>query len=57
MNVIRITPKRLKKVELALGKLSGEVGKMAQHDSVLVVGGIQIDNIIYIYIRCWKKRI
>ena len=28
-----------------------------QHDSVLVVGGIQIDNIIYIYIRCWKKRI
>ena len=28
-----------------------------QHDSVLVVGGIQIYNIIYIYIRCWKKRI
>ena len=43
-NVIRITPKRLRKVELALGKLSGEVGKMVTHKKLAKGAGCVIST-------------
>ena len=43
-NVIRITPKGLKKVKIALEKVSGEVGKMVTHKELAKGAGCVIST-------------
>ena len=43
-NVIRITPRRLRKVEIALRKLSGEVGEMVTHKELAKGAGCVIST-------------